>query len=120
MSMDNSVSKHYEQIKWIIARAELSDENKRGSLSYQKPKSSSTFDMHERVSGLHLGLRSANLPNVLDWLKSVKIDMYGYNHFEEKIQGSSLPDIGMHWDEYECEPMSSTVHTVLELSLIHI
>ena len=86
MSMDNSVSKHYEQMKWIIARAELADENKRGSLSYQKPKSSSTFDMHERVSGLHLGLRSANLPDVLSWLKSIRIDMYDYNHFEEKIQ----------------------------------
>ena len=119
MSMDNSVSRHYEQMKWIIAKAELADENKRGSLSYQKPKSSSTFDMHERVSGLHLGLRSANLPDVIGWLKSVKIDMYGYNHFEEKIQGSSLPDIGMHWDEYECEPMSSTVHTVLEFMQQH-
>ena len=117
--MDNSVSKHYEQMKWIIAKAELVDNHKRGSLSYQKPKSSSTFDMHERVSGLHLGLRSANLPDIVSWLKSIKVDMYEFNHSEDKIQSSSLPDIGMHWDEYECEPMSATVHTVLEFMQQH-
>ena len=114
-----SVVEKYEQMKWIIARSELVDETKRGSLSYQRPKSSSTFDMHERVSGIHLGLRSANLPSTIEWLRSIKIDMYDFNHLEETVDTSVLPDIGIHWDEYQCEPMSATAHTVLQFIAQH-
>lgn len=109
-----SVVNKYQQMKWIIARNELVDNTKRGSLSYQKPNSSSTFDMHERVSGIHLGLRSANLPSIIDWLKSIHIDLYEFNHLDENVDTSVLPDIGLHWDEYQCEPMSATAHTVLQ------
>lgn len=109
-----SISEKYEQIKWIIARNELVHKHKRGSISYQKPKSSSTFDMHERVSGLQLGLRSVNLPETVKWLSDFDVNLYDVNHFYDNIQGNCLPDIGVHWNEYECEPMSATVHTVLQ------
>ena len=113
------IIENYQQMKWIIARAELLDQRRRGSLSYQKPRSSSTIDMHERVSGIHLGMRSVILPEIVDWLEEMKIGMYSVNHHDDKIQGSSLPQIGMYWDEYECEPMSATVHTVLQFMHQH-
>jgi len=114
-----SISEKYEQMKWIIARNELNSQYRRGSLSYQKPKSSSTFDMHERVSGLHLGLRSVILPDIVEWLSNMDVDLYDINHRDEKIKTSLLPDIGIHWNEYECEPMSATVHTVLQFMHQH-
>jgi len=114
-----SISEKYEQMKWIIARSELVNNRKRGSFSYQMPKSSSTFDMHQRVSGLHLGLRSIVLPETADWLSQIKIDMYNVNQSQDVIDATSLPEIGIHWNEYECEPMSATVHTALQFMHEH-
>ena len=83
-----SISEKYEQMKWIIARNELNSRYRRGSLSYQKPKSSSTFDMHERVNGLHLGLRSVILPDIVEWLSNMDVNLYDINHRDEKIKTS--------------------------------
>ena len=104
----------YIQLKWIIARSELVDYKKRGSFEYLKPVSDSTFDMHNRVSGVHLGIRSVQLPEIIDWLEQLKPNLFKINQYDAKISHDLLPQIGIYWQEFECEPMSNTVHTVLE------
>lgn len=106
--------KYYEQIKWIIARSELVDKRKRGGFAYQKPKSSSTIDMHQRVSGLHLGIRAVQTDEMLDWMSSLKIDLLDINQLEFDFDRSKLPDIGLRYEEFTITPLSTTIHTALE------
>ena len=111
--------KHYEQIKWIIARSELVDKRKRGGIAYQKPKSSSTIDMHQRVSGLHLGIRSVQTNEMLDWMASLHIDLLDINQLEFTFDKSKLPDIGLRYEEFTITPLSTTIHTALEFMNSH-
>lgn len=106
--------KHYEQIKWIIARSELVNRRKRGGFHYQKPKSSTTLDMHQRVSGLHLGIRAVQTDEMLDWMASLKIDLLDINQLDFSFDISRLPDIGLRYEEFTITPLSTTIHTALE------
>lgn len=111
--------KHYEQIKWIVARSESVNKRKRGGFNYQKPKSSSTIDMHQRVSGIHLGLRAVQTDEMLDWMKSLKIDLLDINQLDHNFNPSVLPDIGLRYHEFTTVPLSSTIHTALEFMNKH-
>jgi len=104
----------YEQIKWIVARSELVNKRKRGGFVYQKPKSSSTIDMHQRVSGLHLGLRAVQTDEMLDWMGSLNIDLLDINQLDPDFDTSLLPDIGLRYEEFSAVPLSTTIHTALE------
>jgi hypothetical protein len=104
----------YDQIKWIVARSEFVDKSKRGGFGYQKPKSSSTIDMHQRVSGLHLGIRAVQTDEMLDWMESLDIDLLGINQLDLDFDTSLLPDIGLRYEEFEVTPLSTTIHTALE------
>ena len=104
----------YEQIKWIVARSELVNKRKRGGFVYQKPKSSSTIDMHQRVSGLHLGLRAVQTDEMLDWMGSLNIDLLDINQLDSDFDTSLLPDIGLRYEEFSAVPLSTTIHTALE------
>ena len=75
----------HTQLKWIIARSELVNYKKGGSLTYQKPVSDSTFDMHKRVSGLHLGIRAIQLPEVIDWLEQLKPNLFKINQYNAEL-----------------------------------
>ena len=44
------------KLKWIVAKNELANVDKRGSQTYQKPMSGSILDLHSRASGIHTGL----------------------------------------------------------------
>ena len=104
----------HTQLKWIIARSELVNYKKRGSLAYQKPASDSTFDMHKRVSGLHLGLRAVKIPEIVDWVEQLNPNLFKVSNTEIKLPNKALADIGITWEEYECEELGTTVHSVLE------
>lgn len=104
----------YEQIKWIVARSELVNKRKRGGFVYQKPKSSSTIDMHQRVSGLHLGLRAVQTDEMLDWMEALEINLLDINQLDPEFDTSSLPDIGLRYEEFSAMPLSTTIHTALE------
>ena len=108
------LNKVYEQLKWIIARNELANTKKRGSFRYQRPSSDSTFDLHRRVNGLNLGLRGVNLPQTIEWLESLNPNLFEINQYDKKFDTNVLPNVGIHWQEYDCEPMSNTVHTILQ------
>lgn len=111
--------KHYEQIKWIVARSELVNKRKRGGFHYQKPKSTSTIDMHQRVGGIHLGLRGVQTDEMLDWMKSLEIDLLDINQLDPNFDTSVLPDIGLRYHEFTTVPLSSTIHTALEFMNQH-
>lgn len=106
------------KIKWLIALNE-SKIDRRGSLLYQQPKSDTVFDIHARTHGINLGLRAYNHPEIIKWLKSNTFDLFQINqdstHFDKKL----LPSLGINFNEYEVEPISNTVHTVLEFLNIH-
>ena len=74
--------KHYQQLKWIIARNELANYRRQGSYEYQKPKSDSLIDLHERVSGLHLGLRAPQTDQMIDWLEGIDINLFKANKLD--------------------------------------
>lgn len=111
--------KHYEQIKWIIARNELVDPRKRGAFSYQKPKSSSTLDMHHRVSGLQLGLRAVQTNEMVNWLQDIDVDLLDVNQLEHVLDHNLLPDIGLRYKEFTLTPLGTTIHTALEFMNMH-
>lgn len=106
--------KHYEQIKWIIARSELINKHKRGGFHYQKPQSDNTIDMHQRVSGLHLGLRAVQTEEIITWMNNLDLDLLDINQLDHSFDTSMLPNIGLHYDEYSASPLSTTIHTALE------
>lgn len=106
--------KHYQQLKWIIARNELANYRRQGSYEYQKPKSDSLIDLHERVSGLHLGLRAPQTDQMIDWLEGIDINLFKANKLDFEFDLSKLPDIGLRLEEYQTMPLSSTVNTALE------
>lgn len=112
-------SKHYEQIKWIIARSELTNSHKRGGFHYQKPRSENTIDMHERVSGLHLGLRAVQTDEIINWMDNIKIDLLHINQLDHSFDTTLLPNIGIPYDEYTASPLSSSIHTALEFMNNH-
>ena len=56
--------------KWIIAKNELANKDKRGPQRYQSPLSDSILDIHARVTGVHKGLIAAKTPASLDWIKA--------------------------------------------------
>ena len=111
--------KHYEQIKWIIARSELVNKHKRGGFHYQKPQSSNTIDMHQRVSGLHLGLRAVQTEEIINWIKNLTIDLIDMNQLDHHFDTGVLPKIGIHYEEFTLTPLSTTIHTALEFINMH-
>ena len=111
--------KQYEQVKWIIARSELVDPKKRGAFSYQKPKSSSTIDLHHRVSGLQLGLRAVQTNEMVNWLQDIKMDLLDVNQMEHDFDYELLPDIGLRYQEFTMTPLGTTIHTALEFINMH-
>ena len=111
--------KHYEQIKWNIARSELVDPKKRGGFAYQKPKSESTIDMHQRVSGLQLGLRAVQTNEMVNWLQDINLDLLQVNQLEHRFDHGVLPDIGLRYQEFTMTPLSTTIHTALEFLNMH-
>src|SRR5210317_146633 len=106
--------KTYEQIKWIVARSEFVDPRKRGGFSYQRPRSSSVIDMHQRVSGVHLGIRAVQTKEILDWMDTLDIDLLNINQLDHRFDKSKLPDIGLPYEEFSLIPLSTTIHTALE------
>jgi len=113
------LDKVYDQLKWIIARNELENKKKRGSFLYQRPASDNIFDIHKRVTGLNLGLRGVNLPQTIKWLETLTPNLFEINQFNKNFDTTKLPNIGVHWQEYNCEPMSNTVHTILQWMNTH-
>jgi hypothetical protein len=111
--------KQYEQIKWIIARSELINAHKRGGLHYQKPQSANTIDMHQRVSGLHLGIRAVQTEEIITWMHNLKIDLLSINQLDHSFDKSVLPNIGIRYEEFTSTPLSTTIHTALEFMNIH-
>lgn len=110
---------HYEQIKWIVAMNELQNPARRGGFAYQKPKSSSMVHVHQRVSGLHLGLRAVQIDGLLRWLDDIDLDLAKINQLEFDLDRSLLPDIGVRYEEFMLSPLSTTVHTALEFMNTH-
>ena len=111
--------KHYEQIKWIIARSELVNKHKRGGFCYQKPQSANTIDMHQRVSGLHLGIRAVQTEEIITWMNGLTIDLLDINQLDHSFDKTVLPNIGIHHEEFTPTPLSTTIHTALEFMNIH-
>ena len=106
--------KQYEQVKWIIARHELINKHKRGGFHYQKPQSANTIDMHQRVSGLHLGLRAVQTEEIINWMNGLTLDLLDINQLDHSFDTDVLPNIGLHYDEFSSIPLSTTIHTALE------
>lgn len=109
----------YEQIKWIIAHCELTDKNKRGGFHYQKPRSSNIMDMHQRVSGLHLGIRAVQTNEMMRWMENLHIDLRDINQLDHSFDTSVLPKIGVRYEEFTPTPLSTTIHTALEFMNQH-
>ena len=58
--------------KWIIAKNELANKDKRGPQRYQSPLSDSILDIHARVTGVQR-INSPKL-RVPDWIKAQQLD----------------------------------------------
>ena len=104
----------FTQCQWIAAVNEYSNENARGSFAYQKPSSLQVADLHERVSGLHLGLRSVRIPRQIDFLKSLDVNLWHINQNNYTIDLDWFPKNNINYSEFAIIPQSSTVHTALE------
>ena len=104
----------YFKIKWLIARNELASKRRRGGFEYQKPKDERIISIHQRASGVHLGLRAVQTKNILNWMDSIDINLNDINQYEFDFDNSLIPDIGINLNEFKCYPLSTTVHTALE------
>lgn len=104
----------YFKIKWLIAKNELAFKSRQGGFDYQKPKDSSIVAIHQRVSGIQLGLRAVQSQEMLQWFKSLDIDLQEINQMSFDFDHSLLPDIGVRYNEFKSCPLSTTVHTALE------
>lgn len=107
------------KLKWIVAKNELANVDKRGSQTYQKPMSGSILDLHSRASGIHTGLVAAKTDSILSWLKNINIDLFLVDKWTVDIDCNKLPDIGINWNEYQTQPMSDTMNCVYEFLYKH-
>ncbi len=102
------------KIKWLIAKNELAFKSRQGGFHYQKPKDSSIVSLHQRVSGIQLGLRAVQTEEMLQWMKNVDVDLTEINQLSFEFDINAMPDIGVSYSEFDASPLSTTVHTALE------
>jgi len=107
------------KLKWLVAKNELANPDTTGSFSFQKSKSDSIFDIHARVSGLHSGFTAPRSKQIIDWIRSIDIDIIKIDQWQMENNNEQLPNIGVRWSEYEKTPMSDTVHCVYEFLYKH-
>jgi len=107
------------ELKWLMTRSELSNSAKRGGMTYQRPRSGRIDHLHSRASGIQLGLRALQSEEMTGWLSGLDLDLFKVNQSNEKLDMSHLPDIGLHYKEFVCQPLSTTVHTALEFMNRH-
>lgn len=105
--------------RWIIAKNEHSDPDKRGSQIYQSPMSSSILDLHARAYGIPKGLVAAKTENIVKWLKSINIPLLEVDKTLLSFDHDLLPDIGINWNEFDISPMADTVNSVYEFLYRH-
>tara|TARA_R110001592_G_C13150166_1_gene748121 strand:+ start:1415 stop:2398 length:984 start_codon:yes stop_codon:yes gene_type:complete len=113
------VEETFFKLKWIVAKNELANSDKRGSQTYQKPMSGSILDIHARASGIHTGLVAAKTDSIIEWLKNINIDLFLVDKWTVDIDNEKLPSIGINWNEYQAQPMSDTVNCVYEFLYKH-
>lgn len=110
---------NFFKLKWLIAKNELKFPDTTGSFSFQRAKSDSIIDIHTRVSGLHLGLSASRAEHMLEWIKSLQLDLMKIDRWIIKNNFDQLPNIGIRWAEYEKTAMADTVHCVYEFLQKH-
>ena len=109
----------YFKLKWLIAKNELANIRKQGSINYQKPCSNTILDLHARVSGIHKGLDAVRNNKIQDWIDSLKINLIEIDRWQPTFNTASLPDIGINWHEYETTALTNTMSTVYEFLHTH-
>lgn len=109
----------YDQCRWIIASCESKSQSHRGHEQYQFAHDTSVMNLHQRYVGQTLGLRAYNDPKILGWLETLDPKIFDISQTQSFFDTTSLPDIGIEWNEYRSEPMASTAHTVLEFMNRH-
>jgi len=109
----------FDHCRWIIATCESENEQLRGHEFYQFAQDNSLVNLHQRYNGQTFGLRAYNDKNILNWLDSLQPNFFHISQNQQDFDISLLPNIGIHWNEYKCEPMASTSHTVLEFMNKH-
>ena len=105
--------------KWIIAKNELANKDKRGPQRYQSPLSDSILDIHARVTGVHKGLIAAKTPASLDWIKVQQLDLLKIDQWQVDIDITKMPDFGIPWNEFEALPLADTINSVYEFLYTH-
>lgn len=104
----------FEQMLWIIARSEQTNFRKRGPFAYYRPISNTIIDIHNRASGIMRGIRAVQTPHIMEWIDNLDINLNVINQWQVNPNlYQQWPSIGIEWNEFDLEPMSNTVHTVL-------